>query len=134
MLFSIFSTLRALGWTMVCRGFTFALLSCCVAEPQLAFEASGHDHFRGGSFLRTVACLRSFGSAHHTVPCCLHVVVQLTGRFIIDAGALNKELMLQHPELQFYFSDLSRPLPEASVVATSELFRMIAVGKVQKSS
>ena len=72
--------------------------------------------------------------AQLTIPCCLHVVVQLTGRFIIDAGALNKELMLQHPELQFYFSDLSRPLPEASVVATSELFRMIAVGKVQKSS
>ena len=92
-----------------------ALFPGCLPEPQLAFEASGNDHIRGGSFLRTVACLHSI-AAQRAAPCCLHVVLQLTGRFIIDAGALNKELMLQHPELQFYFSDLSRRLPEASVV------------------
>ncbi|CAE7222999.1 CACNA1G [Symbiodinium sp. KB8] len=62
MLFSIFSTLRALGWTMV-------LLAMIIFAAAVFFA-----------------------------------------QFIIDAGALNKELMLQHPELQFYFSDLSRTM------------------------
>ncbi|CAE7339725.1 CACNA1G [Symbiodinium pilosum] len=62
MLFSIFSTLRALGWTMV-------LLAMIIFAAAVFFA-----------------------------------------QFIIDAGAINKELMLQHPDLQLYFSDLSRTM------------------------